>query len=296
MMDVTGKAFPALMRELVLDKIGMADSSYEQPLRTARAAVTASGTYADGKVVHGRWHIYPEMAAAGLWTTPTDLSKFAIEIALSKHGKANHVLSEKMTNEMLTPVLEAAGLGLFMDKNNPGQFGHNGADEGFQAILTMNAESGKGVAIMANSDNGIAVGDILLRSIAKEYGWNYKSAEPGTIPMLVLIAKAKGTEAALQRYAELKKSPSAEYKVEEQTLNRLGYTVLFSGQGQDAITVFQRNVQEYPESGNVYDSLGEAYMKAGQKELAIQNYEKSLQLDPKNQNAVEMLKKLKEKE
>jgi CubicO group peptidase (beta-lactamase class C family) len=294
MMDVTGKTFPALMRELVLDKLGMADSSYEQPQPPARAAMTASGTYADGRVVHGRWHIYPEMAAAGLWTTPTDLSKFAIEIALSKHGKANRVLSEKMTNEMLTPVLEEAGLGLFMDKNNPGQFGHNGADEGFQAILTMNAESGKGVAIMANSDNGIAVGDILLRSVAKEYGWNYKSAGQGAFPMLVLIAKAKGTQAALQRYAELKKSPVADYKVEERTLNSLGYTLLSSGQGQDAIAVFQRNVQEYPESGNVYDSLGEAYMKAGQKELAIQNYEKSLQLDPKNQNAVEMLKKLKE--
>jgi CubicO group peptidase (beta-lactamase class C family) len=297
MMDVTGKAFPALMRELVLDKIGMADSSYEQPLPPGRAAVTASGTYADGKVVHGRWHIYPEMAAAGLWTTPTDLSKFAIEIALSKHGKANHVLSEKMTNEMLKPVLEAAGLGLFTDKENPGQFGHNGADEGFQAILTMNAESGKGVAIMANSDNGIAVGDILLRSVAKEYGWNYKfSDQPGmeAAHMLVLVAKVKNAQAALQRYAELKKTPSAEYAIAEQTLNTVGYVLLYSGHEQEAIAVFQRNVQEYPESGNVYDSLGEAYMKAGQKELAIQNYEKSLQLDPKNQNAVEMLKKLKE--
>jgi len=296
MIDVTGKDFPALMRELVLDKIGMTDSSYEQPLPPANAAMTASGTYADGKVVHGRWHIYPEMAAAGLWTTPTDLSKFAIEIALSKHGKANRVLSEKMTDEMLKPVLEEAGLGLFMDKKNPGQFGHNGADEGFQAILTMNAETGKGVAIMANSDNGIAVGDFLLQSVAKEYGWNYKSAGQGAFPMLMLIARAKGTAAALQRYAELKKSPSAEYKVDERTLNILGYTLMYSGQIQDATTVFQRNVQEYPESGNAYDSLGEAYMKAGQKELAIQNYEKSLQLDPKNQNAANMLKKLKEKQ
>jgi CubicO group peptidase (beta-lactamase class C family) len=296
MMDVTGRAFPALMRELVLDKIGMTDSSYEQPLPPARAAMTASGTYADGKVVHGRWHIYPEMAAAGLWTTPTDLSKFAIEIALSKHGKANRVLSEKMTNEMLKPVLEEAGLGLFMDKENPGQFGHNGADEGFQALLTMNAETGKGAAIMANSDNGVAVGNILLQSVAKEYGWNYKPSGLGTGQMLVLIAKAKGTQAALQRYTELKKSPTADYKVEERTLNALGYTLLFSGQPQDAIAVFRRNVEEYPESGNVYDSLGEAYMKAGQKELAIQNYEKSLQLDPKNQNAVEMLKKLREKQ
>ena len=297
MMDVSGKAFPVLMRELVLDKIGMAESSYEQPLPPARAAMTASGTYSDGKVVHGRWHIYPEMAAAGLWTTPTDLCRFAIEIALSKQGKSNRVISEKMTKEMLTPVLDQAGLGLFMDKDNPGQFGHDGADEGFQAILTMHAESGKGLAIMANSDNGITVGDILVRKIAKEYGWNYRfSDQPGmeAAHMLVLVAKVKNVQAALQRYTELKKTPSADYAVTERTLNILGYMLLSSGQTQDAITVFQRNVREYPESGNVYDSLGEAYMNAGQKELAIQNYEKSLQLDPKNQNAVEMLKKLKE--
>jgi len=294
MMDVTGKPFPALMREIVLDKIGMTDSSYEQPLRPAQAAMTASGTYADGKVVHGRWHIYPEMAAAGLWTTPTDLGKFAVEIALSKHGKSNRVLSEEMTRQMLTPALDEAGLGFFLDKDNPGQFSHNGADEGFQALLTMNAESGKGVAIMANSDMGIAVGDFLLQSVAKEYGWNYKSPAQGAFQMLVLTARLQGAQAALPRYAEFKKSGSAKYKVEEGTLNGLGYILLSSGQTQDAIAVFRRNVHEYPKSANVYDSLGEAYMKAGKKDLAIQNYETSLQLNPKNQNAMDMLKKLKE--
>ena len=103
-MDVTGKPFPEFMRANVLEKIGMTDSSYAQPLPDEWAARTAAGTYADGKAVHGRWHIYPEMAAAGLWTTPTDLAKFAIEVALSKQGKANHVLSEEMTKTMLTPV------------------------------------------------------------------------------------------------------------------------------------------------------------------------------------------------
>jgi CubicO group peptidase (beta-lactamase class C family) len=294
MMDVTGKPFPELMREIVLDRIGMTASSYEQPLPEGQAAMTASGTYMDGKVVHGRWHLYPEMAAAGLWTTPTDLSKFAIEVALSKHGKSNRVLSQEMTRQMLTHVLGGAGLGFFLDMDNPGQFGHNGADEGFQAILTMNGESGKGVAIMANSDSGITVGNILLQSVAREYGWNYKPSGLDAYNILMLIAKSKGTQAALQRYTELKKSPSADYKIEEHVLNGVGYTLLISGQTQDAITVFQRNVQEYPESGNVYDSLGEAYMKNGQKELAIQNYEKSLQLDPKNKNAQEMLKQLKE--
>lgn len=292
MIDVTGKPFPQLLRETVLDKIGMADSSYEQPLPPTRAAMTANGTYGDGKPVHGRWHIYPEMAAAGLWTTPTDLAKFAIEIALSRHGKSNHVLSQKTTEEMLTEVKDGAGLGFFVEKENPGQFGHNGADEGFQALLTMNSESGKGVAIMADSDNGLAVADFVLRSVAKEYAWNYKFGGPS--PTLVIVAKVRGVQTALNRAADLKKSGELQGEAAERAVNQLGYSLLYAGHEQDAITVFQRNVQEYPASSNVYDSLGEAYMKVGQKDLAIANYEKSLQLDPRNQNAVAQLKKLRE--
>jgi predicted transcriptional regulator YdeE len=80
--------------------------------------------------------------------------------------------------------------------------------------------------------------------------------------------------------------------LDEGAMNGLGYRLLYSGKEDDAIEVFRRNVQEYPQSGNVYDSLAEAYMKVGQKDLAIQNYEKSLQLNPANENAVERLKKL----
>jgi tetratricopeptide (TPR) repeat protein len=229
------------------------------------------------------------MAAAGLWTTPTDLAKFAIEIALSKNGKANHVLSQKMTQEMLTPVKEQAGLGFFMEKDNPGQFGHNGADEGFQALLTMNADTGNGVAMMANSDNGVSVMNWVLRRVSKEYSWNYTMHED-TGDELFLLNKLKGTTAALQLYDELKKTPG---KADESTLNNLGYRLLFSGEESDAVTVFQRNAHEYPQSSNVYDSLAEAYAKVGKKDLAIENYEKSVQLNPKNENGAQALKKLK---
>jgi CubicO group peptidase (beta-lactamase class C family)/predicted transcriptional regulator YdeE len=293
MMDVTGKQFPALMRDLVLDKVGMTDSSYEQPLPPARAAMTAGGAYGDGKPVHGKWHVYPEMAAAGLWTTPTDLAKFAIEIALSKQGKANHILSQKMTQEMLTPVKDTVGLGFFMEKDNPGQFGHNGADEGFQALLTMNADTGNGVAMMADSDNGISVMNYVLRRVAKEYAWNYKM-EPDVAGDLFLIAKLKGTAKALAQYDALKQSKDEAPQTHEAIFNGLGYRLLYGGKEQDAVEVFEKNVREYPQSSNVYDSLGEAYMKVGKKDLAIQNYEKSLQLNPKNNNAVEQLKKLKD--
>lgn len=292
MIDVTGKPFPEFMREMVFEKIGMRDSSYSQPLPHDWAARTAAGTSIQGTPVHGRWHVYPEMAAAGLWTTPSDLAKFAIEIALSKQGKANHVLSEKMTNEMLTPVLGEAGLGFFIDKKIAGQFDHGGADEGFQAFLTMNAISGKGVAIMADSDNGIAAAQMVIHSLAKEYAWNY-DPNPPEFSTLLLVTKVKGAAAALDLYAKMKKERSADTDSSEGMVNGLGYTLLQAGQTQDAIAFFQRNVQDYPQSSNVYDSLGEAYMKAGQKGLAITNYEKSLQLNPKNQNAVEMLKKLK---
>ena len=252
MIDVTHKPFPDLLRETVLDKIGMSDSTYEQPLPPARAALAASGTYASGKVVHGKRHIYPEMAAAGLWTTPTDLAKFAIEIALSKQGKSNRALSQTMTREMLKPQRENVGLGFFLgDEKNSDQFGHNGADEGFQAILLMFADSGQGVAVMANSDNGIAVGDELVASIAREYGWKFAAPQRNAGNVLLLIANAAGTPAALERYSELKKTTSDPKELNEGTLNRLGYTLLQSDKTDDAILVFLRNVKEYPQSSNV---------------------------------------------
>lgn len=295
-IDVTGKPFSLFMRETVLDQIGMTDSTYEQPLPPARAVMTATGTRADGTLIPGKWHIYPEMAAAGLWTTATDLAKFGIEIALSKQGKANHVLSEATTQEMLKPQIEQIGLGFFLASHkNPEEFGHNGADEGFQALLIMFADTGKGVAIMANSDNGISVANALTQSVAKEYGWNYTPDQTSAAELLMLVANTKGPQAVITRYSELKKAGSASaYAVDENTLIPLGYHFLFSGQTDAAIPIFQLEVEDYPKYWNAYDSLGEALLKAGQKDSAIKNYEKSIELNPQNQNGIDALKKIRD--
>ena len=296
-VDVTGKPFPQFMRETVLDKIGMADSTYEQPLPPARAAAAASATHADGMLVPGKCHIYPEMAAAGLWTTATDLARFGIEIALSKQGKANRVLSEATTREMLQPQIEQVGLGFFLASHkNPEEFGHNGADEGFQAVLIMFADSGKGVAIMANSDNGINVANYLTQSVAKEYGWNYTPEQTSAADLLMLVANTKGPQGVRTRYAELNKAGSSSpYALDENTLIALGYHFLFSGQTDAALQIFQLEVQDYPQFWNAYDSLGEAFLKAGQKELALQNYQKSVELNPQNQSGIEALNKLRDR-
>ncbi len=295
-IDVTGKPFPQFMREAVLDKIGMSDSTYEQPLPPARAAMAATATHSDGIAVPGKWHIYPEMAAAGLWTTASDLARFGIEIALSKQGKANHVLSEPMTREMLKPQIDQVGLGFFLGQyKNPQEFGHDGDDEGFKAVLIMFADSGKGVAIMVNSDNGINVANYLVQSVAKEYGWSYTPEPESAADLLTLVADLKGPQATLARYAELKKAGSSSpYAMDENTLIILGYHFLFSGQTESAVQAFKIGVQDYPKYWNAYDSLGEAYLKAGHRDLAIQNYQKSIELNPQNQNGVDALKKIRE--
>jgi imidazolonepropionase-like amidohydrolase len=102
-----------------------------------------------------------------------------------------------------------------------------------------------------------------------------------------------GIDAAIKQYRELKSTQPDAYNFDEAELNSLGYELLGNKNFKDAIRVFQLNVEAYPQSGNVYDSLAEAYMDNGDKELAIANYQKSLQLDPANGNAVQMLKKLK---
>src|SRR5215467_9538741 len=175
----------------------------------------------------------------------------------------------------------------------PGEFGHNGADEGFQALLVMNWQTGQGVALMANSDNGIAVAGELLRSVAREYEWKYSPGPRSAGEQMVLLAELEGPAAVLQEFDQLKAAPAGK-RPEEHVLNMIGYRVFMqAGKTDDAIRVFAKNAQEYPESSNVYDSLGEAYAAAGKKDLAIENYEKSLRLDPKNENAKDWLAKLK---
>lgn len=290
MTEVSGKPFPELMHELVLEPVGMTESSFEQPPTPARAALNAIGNDS-GKSVAGGWHIYPEMAAAGLWTTPTDLAKFAIEIANSRNGRSNKVLSQKMAADMVTPIIEQSGLGFFMDANTPGLFAHSGADQGFQAILMMNYITGDGLVIMTNSDHGISAGGQVVRAVAREFGWTNKLAGDATTEIF-LLDLANGPKAALDHYAELKRAKIPDEPIDETTLNLAGYMLINDNRLDDAIAVLARNVAEYPQGFNTYDSLGEAYMRNGQKELAIKNYEMSLRLEPRNGNAVEMLKRL----
>jgi CubicO group peptidase (beta-lactamase class C family) len=173
MMDASGRPFPGLLADLVLKPIGMTDSTYEQPLPAGRRAEAASGHRSDGLLLPGRYHTYPEMAAAGLWTTPTDLAKFLLEIRRALEGRSV-VLSADTARQMTTVQKPGLGYGLGLGIDGTGAaatFGHGGSNEGFRCQMTAFIESGRGAVVMTNGDGGGFLGGEVLRAIAREYGW-----------------------------------------------------------------------------------------------------------------------------
>ncbi len=170
--DVTNMSFLELMQDLVLGPIGMTHSSYEQPLRPEKLANAAMPYDSDGKEIAGGPHTYPEMAPDGLWTTPSDLARYAIEVQKSLTGNANHVLSESMTREMLKPGLGYWGLGPEVGKEDVPDplFLHNGGNEGFRCQLIAHRR-GDGVVIMTNGDQGGELMEEISRTLAHDQGW-----------------------------------------------------------------------------------------------------------------------------
>lgn len=169
--DVAGVPFAAIMQERVLGPTGMSESTYEQPLPESRWSQAATGYGSNGSEVEEKWHVYPEQAAAGLWTTPTDLARFVIELQRAYAGESDDVLSQEMARAMLTPDDNDWGLGPGITGGGE-RFGHGGANAGFRCQFVAFIEGGKGAVIMTNSDNGGDLASEVLFTIAIEYGWS----------------------------------------------------------------------------------------------------------------------------
>jgi hypothetical protein len=183
LIDVVGKPFPQIVEENVLQPLQMVHSTYEQPLPKSKLDSAAVGHRRNGPPVNGKWHTYPEMAAAGLWTTPCDLALFAIALQQARAGKSKRVLSADMARQMLSPQIENAGLGIFLEgKDDRRFFYHGGANEGFRAMLVAYEISGRGVAVMCNSDSGSELNEEIVRAVAKEYDWpDYRPRERNVV-------------------------------------------------------------------------------------------------------------------
>jgi CubicO group peptidase (beta-lactamase class C family) len=171
--DITGRPYDEYMWTNVLKPMGMLSSTFTQlPVKEAEF-LRSTAYYNDGKAVKGRYHIYPEQAAAGLWTNPTDLAKYIIETQEALRGKSAKVLSPEMTKLRLTPFVDtSAALGVFIfKKGGRSYFQHGGVDEGFVSQYFGSLEGGDGVVVMANTYNTAILSEI-INSVATVYNWS----------------------------------------------------------------------------------------------------------------------------
>jgi CubicO group peptidase (beta-lactamase class C family) len=174
LMEVTGRPFADLLRETVLGPLQMNDSTFEQPLPDAWTSRAAHAHDRDGRPQSARWHVYPEQAAAGLWTTPSDLAKFAIEVQRALGGPRGMVLTQASAQEMTTPVgVGPYAVGFSIEKRGEGwYFTHGGSNWGFRCTLIAHLRKGYGVAVMTNGDNGAQVAAELVERVAAAYRWD----------------------------------------------------------------------------------------------------------------------------
>ncbi|MDB5118862.1 MAG: putative beta-lactamase [Sphingobacteriales bacterium] len=288
--STTGKEYENYMLKNVLIPLRMKSSSFNQPPKN-KGTLLATG-YVNGKQVKGNYHIYPEKAAAGLWSTPTDLAKYLIDAQLSLSGKSNKVLNKEMSVRRI-----ADNMGVFVsDFKGTKYFAHDGKNEGFVCSYMGSVEGGNGVVVMTNGDNIKLVYEIVT-SIAGLNHWKSYPFESVKESVSLSIKKAceKNIDKGIELYKTLKKNKPNDYNFsDESELNTLGYEFMQDNKIDKAIKIFSLNVSEFPTSSNVYDSRGEAYFNKKDYLLSKTDYLKVLELDPANQNAKEILLKIEE--
>ena len=287
--DATGEKYADYMLKNVLQPLGMTQSSFNQPPSSDKQNLLATGY--NGKVeVVGKYHIYPEQAAAGLWTNPTDLAKYIIETQLSLQGKSNKILSKEMSIKRLDN-----NLGVFVqDYNGTKYFGHSGGNEGFVCHYIGSLEDGNGVVVMTNGRNMQLINEI-VSNIAYQNHWKNYPFEPIKESISLTIKKVanQDIDKGIELYKKLKLTNPNDYNFSDaRELNTLGYEFLRNNKIDEAIKIFTLNINQFPTLANAYDSRAEAYFDKKDYAASKADYQKVLELEPTNQNAKEMISKI----
>jgi CubicO group peptidase (beta-lactamase class C family) len=191
--DVKKEPFSVIMQETVLRPSGMTSSAYELSLPEDRKDRAAVAHKVNGQPAAGNWHHLAAFGAGGgLWTTPTDLARFGIEISKAYKGKSNKIISQQSAETMLTPQTGTGKFGTSVGRLLPGfcsqikyglgfilcgegqdfifwHVGHN--LPGYRSLLVVMPEKEQGIAIMINGEKGIGLLAEIFYSFVQAYGW-----------------------------------------------------------------------------------------------------------------------------
>ena len=227
--DVTKTPYDKFIDENVFKPLGMDNTFFTQPPPANKLNLVATGYRDDGSVVDGKFHVYPEQGAAGLWTTPSDLCKYIIETQLAYEGKSAKVLNHEMTKLRLTPYIdESAALGIFIEeKGGEKYFQHGAGNEGFRGFYYGSLEGGNGVAVFVNSDNGDIMFE-LMNSVATVYNWKgfYKpvTKKEVTIPDHILQKYVGLYMVVKDRYTNIMKREDGYYLFADGKYGKMHFT------------------------------------------------------------------------
>lgn len=174
--DIAQRPFGSILSASIFKPLGMLYSNFEQPLGRRKLNKAALPHDRNGVPIVGGPYVYPELGPAGLWSTPSDIARWIIELQRSLGGKSSIGLSAENVRMMFTPILESYGLGAeIRGANGTLAFTHSGANVGYQAFYFAYA-AGDGIVILTNGDNGYELILELVRSVSRIYNWkDYKT-------------------------------------------------------------------------------------------------------------------------
>lgn len=292
---VTGKPYEQVLKENIFDPLGMKNSGYDRWGTILNKRATGYSRTPRGFQNAPYLDMSIPYAAGSLYSTVEDL--YLWDQAL--YGEK--VLSAKSKELMFKPNLNNYGYGFVITKATlapPTKLAvpviqHNGGINGFSTTIVRMTNEKRLIVLLDNAEDGQYLGGMMLGIMSVLYDQPVDEPKRSIAQTLMNTITEKDVASAIAQYRELKTGKTAsEYNFAETELNQLGYQLLQQKKLADAIEIFKLNVEMYPQSANVYDSLGEAYMVHGDKELSIANYKKSLELDPKNSGATAKLAEL----
>lgn len=201
--DVTGTPFQTYMKDGVFSRLGMNSSDFVQPMAGTLATRAAKAHGLDGNLVPGGWNTYPELIAAGLWTTPSDLARLLVEVQKAATANTGALLTQQTAARILTQQPNSSmGLGFAIMNGKGGvMFNHTGSNLGYKSYVGAYRDRGQGIAIMTNGENGISLLMEVMRAAAKVYGWPDRFVEEATLvelPLSVLQSYVGNYTATLQ--------------------------------------------------------------------------------------------------
>jgi len=293
---VTGQPYEKVLQERILAPLGMRDTGYDRHDTILPKRASGYRPVLEGYLNAAYLDMSIPYSAGALYSTVEDL--FVWDQALY----TDKLLSPASKERMFQPGLGNYGYGWFIDQATISdldakvpRIAHGGGINGFNTLLTRLPGDRHLIVLLSNTPGRSLIGSLSDGIMAILHGQKAPLPKRSIAQVLYPVIKAEGIQAAAVRYRKLKAEQPEQFDFRERELNTLGYALMNEAKKiKEAIEIFKLNVEAYPKSSNVYDSLAEAYARDGQKGLAIQHYEKALALDPKNANAAKRLEKLRQ--